>query len=298
MKLFIDANVYLDFYRSNNDAIKIFDELIKNSKFIVLTEQIIEEFFRNREVVLNEIKKKFSIDSALENFTSAFLNNMPEFSELSGLRKSYYNKRSEIEKKINEIIENPKIDPVSEHFNSLINSKDVVVIKTTPEIINLAHQRKLKGNPPVSDKFTIGDEINWEALIGNVKDDIIIVARDNTYVNNINFLKRDYLKSTGKNISSLVDKITSGLGLIGQKQDDKLIRLEQTQINSLFTYKSNWMVLNVRGNIADVTDGKGRFGYTVLDESIADPSYRCAFCGNFGPWNGTRCLSCGQMSDD
>ena len=44
----------------------------------------------------------------------------------------------------------------------------------TQKNIFYANNRKLLGNPPTSpDKHTIGDEIIWEMILENIKDDYI-----------------------------------------------------------------------------------------------------------------------------
>lgn len=57
MKLLIDTNIYLDFYRSNKNSIQLLNELSKHFDNIILTDQIIQEFERNRETVIKALKK-------------------------------------------------------------------------------------------------------------------------------------------------------------------------------------------------------------------------------------------------
>jgi len=48
-------------------------------------------------------------------------------------------------------------------------------------------------------------------------------------------------------------------------------------------------------DIATVTDGKFR-GITPVSQCPHN-SWQCPYCGHYGPWNGTRCMTCGMMSD-
>ncbi|MHA6626246.1 hypothetical protein ACU61A_12495 [Pseudonocardia sichuanensis] len=53
-----------------------------------------------------------------------------------------------------------------------------------------------------------------------------------------------------------------------------------------------WSVVgNLSDQVALVSDGN-RVGATGIDDS-----WQCVFCDSHGPWSGTRCLSCGNMSD-
>jgi hypothetical protein len=63
------------------------------------------------------------------------------------------------------------------------------LIDTTPEIVNKALLRVDCGNPP-GKKGSLGDAINWEALLtlSDVDDDFIVVTQDGDF--------RDHLKST------------------------------------------------------------------------------------------------------
>lgn len=297
MKVFIDANIYLDFYRSTNDAIKVFDELINNASSLILTDQIIDEFYRNREVVLRLIKSKFKTDTQIEHFSSSFLQNLKEFGELNDIKNLYNSKRKEIEKNINDTIDDPTKDIVVQHFEKLIGTDGIVILKTSDDIIKNAQIRKLVGNPPVSDKYSIGDEINWELLLTGSKDDIVMVGRDSTFKDNINFLKLDYHRNTGRTITLLTDKITSAIEQIGKQITPEVKEIEDKQLKELKTFGHHWTVTSVQGNIANVTDGRVG-GYTVIDIKGVDPSFICGNCGSNGPWNGIRCLTCGVMSDD
>lgn len=295
MKIFIDANIILDFYRSNNDAIAVFEELIKNSESIILTSQIVDEYFRNREVVLLGLKNKFTSEFKIDNFSSSFLQSLKYFQELNDIRDAYNKKRKEIERIINEIIDDPTKDDIAKHFLNLISSRGIVILNVTSDIVKLAQERKLRGNPPVSDKYSVGDEINWELLL-TMNDNLIIVARDNTYVNNIHFLRREFNnKNDGKKIV-VTDRITEALKIIGKVPSDEIVKIEEQQIEDLRLINGRWKVLSVDGNIATVTDGR-LHGYTVLDTHLANYSFICPHCRNFGPWNGSRCLTCGHLSD-
>lgn len=56
-----------------------------------------------------------------------------------------------------------------------------------------------------------------------------------------------------------------------------------------------WRITKTDGDIAYVTDGHWG-GYTYIGKG-SDTGFRCPHCGSLGPWNGIRCLNCGQVSD-
>ena len=56
--LFIDTNIWLDFYRSNNQAgLSLLRRGKELSKFIIVTDQIEMEFLKNRQEVIRLIKR-------------------------------------------------------------------------------------------------------------------------------------------------------------------------------------------------------------------------------------------------
>lgn len=56
-----------------------------------------------------------------------------------------------------------------------------------------------------------------------------------------------------------------------------------------------WTVVRNINGIATVTDGR-RAGIAPVGPN-PHHSWECPTCGNYGPWNGVICMSCGRMSD-
>ena len=65
------------------------------------------------------------------------------------------------------------------------------------------------GNPPCSpDKYTIGDEVIWELLIENMKEDLIIVTKDYTFHENLSLLTEEYQQRTGRTLLLVTEKFS------------------------------------------------------------------------------------------
>ena len=242
MKILIDTNIFFDFYRSNNQTLNIFNELINHSDKIIITDQIIQEFDRSRESVIKKVKDNFQKESKLESFSSSYLQNLAEFNELIDIQKAYKLKLKEVNAKIEEILNDSTKDPIATFFKEFVNESmaNNRVLFTTDEILRKANERKLKGNPPVSDKYSIGDEINWEIVISNIKEDIIIVGRDNTFNNNMTFLKKDFHKNTGHFIIGLTESITKALQKAGIETSPELIEEENKFIEEIKHFNEFW----------------------------------------------------------
>lgn len=242
VKLLIDTNIYFDFYRSKKNSIELLIELSEHYDKIILTDQIIQEFERNREGVINTMKRGFESESQIQHISSAYLNNLPEFTALLNSLENYKKRRKDVISAIDKIIESPEEDPISLFFTDMIRDcrENDRILYTTDEVMNKAHRRKLVGNPPTSSGISIGDEINWEIVLANVKEDIIIIGRDNTYTNNFSFLKRDFYLRTGRFILKHTNSITEALKEIGVATSTELEDVEKNMINELKNYNEYW----------------------------------------------------------
>ncbi|MDI9341836.1 MAG: PIN domain-containing protein [Sediminibacterium sp.] len=242
MKILIDTNIFLDFYRSNSQPVNIFNTLKEHIDRIILTDQIIQEFDRSREYVIKTLKQKFQLESKLDNFSSSYLQNLTEFKELIQLQNSYKTKQKIVVSKIDEILKDPSLDPIASFFKEFVNEslKQEKVLYTNDTIIEKAEKRKKIGNPPSSDKYSLGDEINWEIVLENIREDIVIVGRDNTYSNNFTFLQKDFHKRTGCYVTELTESITSALSKIGVITTEGLIKEEAKFIEEVKHYNEFW----------------------------------------------------------
>ncbi|MEN2402120.1 PIN domain-containing protein [Flavobacterium sp. MC2016-06] len=242
MKILIDTNIFLDFYRSNSASIHIFSTLIENIDKFILTDQIIQEFERSREGVIKSVQERFQIESKLDNFSSSYLQNLPEFKKLVDIQRQYSAQQKIVSSSISEILKNSAKDPIANYFKEFVNEslKRDKVYFTTDEIISKAVKRKNIGNPPTSSKFSLGDEINWEIILANIHEDIILVGRDNTYINNLTFLQKDFHKQTGYNVVDLTERISVALEKAGIEITEALIKEEDKVIEDLKHYDEFW----------------------------------------------------------
>ena len=243
-KIFIDTNIFLDFYRVNNrdSLIELTDEMVKYKKYLIGTEQSNDEFFRNRERIIKEfiITLNKQKNALYDNNFIATLDGYNDYS--SNIKKA----NASIEKMMNvceNLITEIDKDPV---YNLYLNvTKNM--FSRTDLIIDKAIKRKYIGNPPTSTKNTCCDEIIWEALINNCKDDLIIVSRDNTFKDNYSFLRNEYNKKTGKKLV-VVELISDAIRYNGQVPSEKFEDIETDLIieRDILEYgmlqeKSNWV---------------------------------------------------------
>jgi hypothetical protein len=191
--IFIDTNIFLDFYRFLNSDIsmKYLEIVDKNHNKIITSSQVEMEFKKNRT---DEIKKTYSSITA-PNWQSL---SSPAILVDSGPAKIIKKNKKEIETQLKilrnrviKLLENPtRNDRVFQTLEYLFkdNTNDINLFRDNNDkfrIRKLAFKRFLLGYPPRKrDDTSIGDSINWEWIIDCAtrhNADVIIVSRDNDY---------------------------------------------------------------------------------------------------------------------
>ncbi len=182
MNIFIDTNIYLSFYTFTKDDLEELNKLVvlmKNKEVcLLLPEQVILEFRRNRENRINEALKslkKFKPDINFPNFSKYY----KQFSEMMEILKIFEKYHSELMKEVDKDIFDKKLQA-----DNIINSifENASIIKLTSEILNNARLRKEIGNPPSNKNESIGDSIIWESILSciPVGEDICFLTNNTT----------------------------------------------------------------------------------------------------------------------
>lgn len=192
--VFIDANAFLNVYVYKEDLTPQLKDLIKYIKKkeikLILTQQLIDEIYRNREErlgnELKEVKKWVNLVSNLNSYWDKI-----------ALVKTVKDSANEIYKKLIGDIEkeNLESDILFKEIQSLCE-----IMPLSPEIIQEAKERFELGNPP-GKRRSYGDAINWITLIKKIPDkqNLYFIAVDKDFESNI----ASYLSELDKNKFSL-----------------------------------------------------------------------------------------------
>lgn len=243
-KIFIDTNIFFDFYRYNkNDNISnLKNEFRKYYDHFVNTRQSYDEFFRNRERTLNDFIQTLN-GQINPLYDGNFLSSLDGFKDYYDNMKLANKSIQAMKEKCNELIFDFEKDPVYSLYSLFCN----VIYERTESTVDSAIKRKYIGNPPTSNKTTCCDEIIWESILANCKDNLIIVTRDKTYHENYNFLKNEYKEKTGKELM-IVELISEAICLLGDIPSSNLEIIEKNilfekEVLEYETYheKSNWV---------------------------------------------------------
>lgn len=229
MKIFIDTNIFHGLYESNNHNIsKIFEDISKFKNKLVFSEQVYDEFLRNRDNILQQ-QINLCSSNRVELHTTALIHHLDEYEKMLSLKKQFKEANIELINKLKKIKNDTSEDPVFQHFLSIYNDSEVKKFARTQDIIERAKTRKLIGNPPIEKrKATIGDQVIWETLLENLNDDLIFVTEDQTYSDHKLFIETEYLTHNGKKVE-IIDKVSVALELIGETPSQELIDFEKSR---------------------------------------------------------------------
>ena len=228
-KIYTDTNWFIDFYRVALEDLAFLDELDKYKGTLIITRQTINEFLRNRvttlKVVISEFKNSVDVRPP---HTTALLRSLPAHEELKSITEDYKKKAKGVSDYLQQVIEDDKKDPVAQKLLALWTDPAVTILEPSDELVDKAFRRKLLGNPPTSSgKHTIGDELIWELLLANMKEDLVVVTGDRSFLDNKALLQEEFSSRTGKTLKDITEKFSSALKTAGKTPSEKLIKVEK-----------------------------------------------------------------------
>lgn len=191
--IFIDTNIWLDFYRIRGDAAARHLKSLERHKDVLITgDQVWMEFLKNRQK---------EVANSIADFAAAGPKSMPLPAVLQGYKpaemlakaqRDWQRHSKKIQKKLQKVLRNPGYnDPVYKCLSRIMRYSGPCNLTRDMddryEIRELARKRFELGYPPrKSGDKSIGDAINWEWLIHcakNVPDkpNVLIVSRDGDF---------------------------------------------------------------------------------------------------------------------
>lgn len=190
--IFIDTNIFLDFYRirGGDEKLSLLKRLNDHHKRIITTAQVEMEYKKNRQAVILESLNRFKTPDWSGLTPPAFLSDAQPAIAITKSKSDISSQQKKLKKRIEAILRNPSAnDPVFKILQRLFKSESDSNLsrekKIRFKIRGLAWKRFILGYPPRKDKDTsIGDAINWEWIIHcaqNTEKNIILVTRDTDY---------------------------------------------------------------------------------------------------------------------
>lgn len=197
--LFIDTNIWLDFYRARNETgLALLKHAEAVSDRLIVTYQLESEFKRNRQSAILEGMQELKSPAQVPRpgiFSDA------KASEVLARSMKEADKRVRaLKAKLTKVLDNPAAhDPVYQACQRIFHREDPFVLTRDDPVRHIirrkAFRRFLHGCPPRKRNDTsIGDAINWEWMIHCAKvanAELVIVSRDSDY--GIHFESKAYV---------------------------------------------------------------------------------------------------------
>lgn len=291
MHVFIDTNILLNFFHFTKEEIDALSNVFASHEHgaatVHLTQQVCEEFSRNRENKIKDALKKFK-DIKFAAQLPAF---MKEYEEYEQIRR----KSSELQDLVKSI--SGKVDAAVVEDGLLTDAliKDIFAkscpIPNTPDLFGKAHMRTLLGNPP-GKNGSMGDAINWLALLDAVPngENIHVISEDGDYYSVLDenrphpFLKSEWRSKKGaelfvyRTLSLFLKEHFDGVAFSYDKDKDALI--EDLVDSGSFAVTHNiiaklerfgYFSLKEVQRILAAAVSNNQFGWIVADDDV------CAF---------------------
>jgi hypothetical protein len=172
----------------------------------------VNEFYRNRIACLTGLQKNIRTGEP-KPFTTAVVRELSEFSAWKKAREEAAVQANAIKARLDSWIRDDSSDPVCVAFSKIAAMAQRLPI--TDAAVAQAHRRKLLGDPPTSqNRHSIGDELTWELLLDGCTEDLIIVSRDQTFLDNVSLLRREF-ENSGRRLLSITPSLNDALSLVG-----------------------------------------------------------------------------------
>lgn len=187
--LFIDTNIWLDFYRAKNEtgrALLNHAEVVKDR--IIVTYQLESEFKRNRQAAILEGMQELKSPAPISRL--GIFSDVKASAILARHMKEADKRVKALKQRLTKALDNPAVhDPVYQACQRIFHREDSLVLTRENKIRYVvrrkAFRRFLHGCPPRKRNDTsIGDAINWEWMIHCAKTqnaELVIVTRDSDY---------------------------------------------------------------------------------------------------------------------
>lgn len=236
MHVFIDTNILLNFFHFTKEEIDALSDVFASHEHgaacVHLTEQVCDEFLRNRESKIKDALKKFK-DVKFVAQLPAF---MKQYEEYEQIRQ----KSNELQDLAKSILRKVDVDVVENGLTTDTLIKDIFdrsePIPTTPELYAKAQMRMSLGNPP-GKNGSIGDAVNWLALLDAVPEgeNLHVISEDGDYYSTLDeyrphpFLKQEWKeKKNGdllvyRTLSSFLKEHFDGVAFSYDKNKEALI---------------------------------------------------------------------------
>jgi hypothetical protein len=187
--LFVDTNIWLDFYRARNEInLEFLNKMEKIADKIIVTYQLESEFKKNRQAAILEGLRDLKAPTQVPRL--GIFSDLKATRKMTRMVKDVEKSVKSLKGKLQKVLANPAAhDPVYKACQRIFHKDDELVLRRNDvlrhSIRRRAFKRFLHGCPPKKERDTsFGDAFNWEWMIhcANCRAaELVIVSRDSDY---------------------------------------------------------------------------------------------------------------------
>lgn len=290
MHVFIDTNILLNFFHFSKDELDALNNIFASHEHgaakVHLTQQVCDEFRRNRENKIKDALKRFKE----VKFAALLPSFMKGYEEYVAIRKL----STELQQLAKSIMEKADADITARNLlaDRLIEDifKRSEILDTTQSVFGDASMRMAIGNPPGKNN-SIGDAINWTVLLQSVpsEENLHVISEDGDYYSCINedavhpFLEDEWKRKKKsslfvyRTLSAFMKEHFDGVAFSFDKTKESLIEDLSSSgsfatthqiIGKLETY-SYFSLKEVERILAAAIENE-QFGWIVTDYDVSD----------------------------
>lgn len=290
MHVFIDTNILLNFFHFSKDELDALNDVFGSHEHgaakVHLTQQVCDEFRRNRENKIKDALKRFNEVSYSAQLPS-FMKGYDEYEQIRELSAELQQLTKAIMNKVGKDITARQLLADRLIQEIFLRSE---VLETTPEIFTIASMRMAIGNPPGKNK-SIGDAINWTILLDSVpkKNDLHVISEDGDFYSSLNenavhpFLEEEWKKNKKsslfvyRTLSAFMKKHFDGIAFSFDKEKDAHIENLSSSgsfagvhqlISKLESY-SYFSAIEIERILSAALEND-QFGWIVTDYDVSD----------------------------
>ncbi|NQU99213.1 MAG: DUF4935 domain-containing protein [Parcubacteria group bacterium] len=316
MKIILDTNIYLNFYRLNGgqslEMLKNINQFIEDGKFkLILPRQIEDEFVRNKNSrggIYGDHILNFQKGLEVELKIPYLIKSSQKIEQIKNTVKRLKGLKEKAVEDYKNRVFNPN-SKINQQLNKLFSRANRPT--ETDAILQHAWFRTLRGNPPRKNNSSFGDAIIWETILDQcLDDDLILISGDGDFASEIESSKmHELLEAEWKQKTEKKLNLYKKLGIFineRSKKKKKPIKKEtieeEDRLNSIFTASSHIVSSKPEDRYGVVMSGGVKLGEE-------DPSYmavsgisgknKCSCCGaqinSTDPWNilgSNKCDNC------
>ena len=303
--VFIDTNIYLDFYRYRNDvSLSLLRRLDTNHDRIITTAEVEMEYKKNRQRVILEALQSIRPQGLTQLNIPSFLKESTYNKTSARLAKESKALASRLATRTERLLQSPgRYDPVYRILQRLFKAKATCHLSRgsnmRQEIREKAQKRCMLGYPPRKPNDTsIGDAINWEWIIccaNQCQDDIVLISRDSDYgpLHKDTYYLNDWLlqefkeRVSRKRSITLTGRLAEGFKIAGitvpQEEEQaeerflRALRQAATQAGSLDDYRTSFSRMTESLSRLKFSDSLlstlSQLSTSVLDDELDKPHH-------------------------